>query len=268
MALEPADGRLRLERAERVQRVTELAGQDDVLVANEVAGVDRYVVLGRAGERLEPVHVIRHGDGRAGRIAGGLVHVPGCPGGLAPRHDAIVGVQDDVVAVVLEATERRRLGRVRVAHEPQGVVRVGGQDDGVEPFSRSACGPDRCPRLVPRHRGDRIAGPHGPGGERGDEPVHIRARSPAHGPPRQRPADPDEPVVVEEAQQVVDRVLERATRSRGPDGRRDRDEEVVAEGGPEVAVVEVLAKGQARRRRPVEDRSGVAIETGDVGEHP
>ena len=35
MALEPADGRLRRERPERVQRVAELAGQDHVLVADE-----------------------------------------------------------------------------------------------------------------------------------------------------------------------------------------------------------------------------------------
>ena len=77
VTLEQTDRGLRLERAERVQRVGELTGEDDPVVADAVAGVDRNEILRRTGERLEAVHVVGHRDARVGRIACHLVHVPG-----------------------------------------------------------------------------------------------------------------------------------------------------------------------------------------------
>ena len=154
VTLELADRRLGPQRLERVQRVAELAGQDHPVVADGVARVDRGEVLGGTRQGLEAVHVVGHGHGPAGRVAGRLVHVPRRPGIVPAGHDALVRVEHHLVAVVLEAAQGRPLRVVRVAQGRQGVVRVGRHDQGVEPLGgcRPWCGWSRRPRRGSRPR--------------------------------------------------------------------------------------------------------------------
>ena len=73
--------------------------------------------------------------------------------------------------------------------------------------------------------------------------------------------------MVEEPQEVVDGELEDPVGGGRPDGRGDRNEEVVPESGAEAAVVEEVGKGVARRRRGIEPLPGEAIEAQDVRDH-
>ncbi len=204
----------------------------------------------------------------AGRVAGRLVHVPRGPGAAPARHDALVGVEHDLVAVVLEAAEGGALRGVRVGEGGQRVVGVGGHDQRVEPLSAAVRGPDRHAGRVAGHALGRLPGAERAVGQARQQAVHVGAGPAGDRAPGVRLAEADQTVVVEEPEQVVDRVLQRAPGRRGPHGGRDRDEEVVAERGPEATVGEVLAEGHARRRGPVEDRPRVAVEAQDVGEHP
>ncbi len=73
--------------------------------------------------------------------------------------------------------------------------------------------------------------------------------------------------MVEEPQEVVDREVEDPCRRRRPDGRGDRDEEVVAEARPEPEVVEVVAERRPGRGSRVEPLPRVAVEAQHVREH-
>ena len=66
----------RAQRPERVQGVAERPRQDHALGAHAIAGVDRDAVLGRAGERLQAVHVVGHGERVAQPTAVGHLYVP------------------------------------------------------------------------------------------------------------------------------------------------------------------------------------------------
>ena len=89
-------------------------------------------------QRLEPVHVVRHGEGvaRLPAVTDGDV-----PGGARPRvrrQDALVRVEHDRVGGVLEAAEDPRLAGVSIDEQAQGVVGMGRYDNGVE--SLVTCG--------------------------------------------------------------------------------------------------------------------------------
>ena len=133
---------------------------------DEVARVDGHEVLGGARECLQTVHVVRHGDAFAGHSAGRLVHVPRRPGVRTLRHHARIGVQDNLVAVVLEAAEGQALRGVRVAQQGEGIVRVRRHDDGVEALVAPCLCPHAGPGLVAGHRDHRVSGPDRAGGER------------------------------------------------------------------------------------------------------
>ena len=124
-------------------------GEDHVLVADEVAGIDRDEVLGRTRQRLEPVHVVGHRDSRAGRVARGLVDVPRRPGVATPRHHARVRVEDDLVARCTRTRRGRPLGRRRHRAAPPGPRRRG------SPGRRHRTVPGRRRRSGPSHRARR-----------------------------------------------------------------------------------------------------------------
>ena len=107
-----------------------------------------------------------------------------------------------------------------------------------------------------------------PGRQGGHDPIDVAHRAARDRPPLERIAVADQAVVVEEAQEVVDREVEDPLGAGGPDGGRDRDEEVVAEARPVAAVVEEVAERRRGRRRLVEGPPGVAVEAQDVGHHP
>ncbi len=80
-------------------------------------------------------------------------------------------------------------------------------------------------------------------------------------------AEADEAVVVQEAQQVVDREVHDLGRRGGPDRRDDGDEEVVAEAVAVAALLEEGAQGVAGPGALVEAAAGDAVEAADVGDH-
>ena len=138
------------------------------------------------------------------------------PGGARPwvrRQDALVRVQHDGVGGVLEAAEDPPLAGVGVDEQAQGVVGMGRDDHGVEPLAT---------------RGRRDVTPNGsrttsvtpapvrtaPAGSAATRARDVRRRAAADDAPLRRVADADEAVVVEEAQEVVDRERMRSGRRR------------------------------------------------------
>ena len=162
MALEPADGGLRVERPERVERVARTTRHDDPLVADPVAGIDRDEVVDRAGQRLEAVHVVGHRHRPAGASHAAWSTFQEDQRRASARHDPLVGVQDDLVAVVVEPVERRRSRRIGVAEQPPRHVGVGRHHDRIEALARASVGPHGDAGVVAQDADHRIAGADGP----------------------------------------------------------------------------------------------------------
>ena len=76
------------------------------------------------------------------------------------------------------------------------------------------------------------------------DPIDVAHRTALDRPPLERVPVADQPVVVEEAEQVVDREVEDPVGCGGPDRGRDRDEEMAPEPVPYPTVIEEVAEGR------------------------
>ena len=157
----------------------------------------------------------------------------------------VVRVQHHLVLRVLEPTERAAFAVVWIGEQAQGIVRMRGQDHRVEPLPIAGSGADGHAEGIAQHLLHRAAGPHGTDGQGRDEPLHVRLRPAPHDAPLGRVAESDQPVVVEEVQQVVDRELVDPVGGRGPHGGRDRHEEVLPEAASVGTLAQPLAEGGA-----------------------
>ena len=179
-----------------------------------------------------------------------------------------IGVQDNLVRRVLECAERVALRHVRVAEQAYGVVGMCREHDGVEPVGRSGRRPDGDPGGAARHVHDGVPGTQRVRSQPLEDALHVRHRAAADRAPLERPADADETVMVEKAEEIVDRELVDPVGCSGPYCRRDRGQEVVPEAAPEPEVVEVTAQCLAALAPRVEPRPGIAVEAEHVSEHP
>ena len=165
----------------------------------------------------------------------------------------LVGVEDDPVRRVLEAGERAAFSRGSASRSS---ARASSAWVAMTTASNVSCVPPAVRTTTPaplaRDIDDRVAGPDRVRADPVQDPLDVGHRAARDRPPLERPADADEPVVVEEAQQVVERVVA-GSRSDGgrPHGGRDRHEEVVAERMPEPHLVEVVAERHRRWRSAV-----------------
>ena len=176
-------------------------------------------------------------------------------------------MEDDVVGRVLEAAQRLALGVVGIVQQRQRDVRVRGHDDRVIALAVPALRGDDRATLIAAHLGDGVAAPDGPLGQPLDDALDVLHRAAHDGAPGMALPEADEAVVVEEAQQVVDREVHDLGRRRGPDRRDDGDEEVVAEA---VAVATLFEEGTQGVPGPgalIEAAAGDGIEAADVGDH-
>ena len=186
------------------------AGEDRMLVVdppNDPGGIDRLrAVQGQAklpvgGKRLEAIHVVRDGG-----QADGLVHqveVPARPGAPSARKQALVRVQDGLVALIGEGAQELALGRRRVGQHRQRLVGVGGDHDLVEAL-RSAVPDDLDPigmALDAAHRRlqpDAVA-------HRGDDRLDVCPAAAYDRAPAGSPGQGEDPVVVEELRKEAGR---------------------------------------------------------------
>ena len=111
----------------------------------------------------------------------------------------------------------------------QGIVRVGRQHDGIERVAGAGRRSDRDVVGGPIDGDDRVAGTHRLATEPLEDPLHVGHGAARDRPPLQGPSHTDQAVVIEEAQEVVDRELEDPIRCGRPDRGRDRDQEVIPE---------------------------------------
>ncbi len=147
-------------------------------------------------------------------------------------------MQDGLVRRVGEAAEHAPLVGARVLEQRERLVGVRREDDLVE-----ALDPVADPQL------DAV-------GRAADGAHSARSRRPSPSPPRSRrrnaaaaghgapaeAAEAEHPVILEEADRVRRRELERAPRRRRPERRGERHEEVAAEAPRVAALVEVLGE--------------------------
>ena len=75
-------------------------------------------------------------------------------------------------------------------------------------------------------------------------------------------------MIVEEAQEVLNRKVADAIRRARPDRPGDRQQEMVPELRSEPSIGEILSQRRARRPRAVEDSPSVPVEPEHVPEHP
>ena len=120
----------------------------------------------------------------------------------------------------------------RALEQRQGIVSVAGKNDCVVALTLPICQPQRHVAAVPCHAHNLGAGSHARP-ELFRDALHVPAAAAGHGTPFGTP-EPEHPVVVEEANRMLDRELTGTVGRRRPQGRSERHEEVVSE-APGVA---------------------------------
>ena len=150
-------------------------------------------------------------------------------------------MEDHSVLRVRERPEGGPFPGVDVVHDPQGIVGMGGKHDGIERVAGATLGPDGHPEFGPRDVHDRIAGTDCILPDPIDDPLDVGHRAADDRPPLQRSADADQPVVIQEAQEVVDRKVEDPVGRRGPHRGRDGDQEVVLEPRTDPEILEIVS---------------------------
>ena len=242
----PSSGssRLRAHRLDRVERVLVGEPLEDVLLRHLL--VQRHAVVALGVERLQPVQVV--GDRRPAVVARGGSSRRREPRGARGRKRR-VGVQDRLVRRVGEA---RRARAARRRSGPR-AARAPGRRASRARRGRSARLAVADPQLdaVRRaaDRADAAAEPQ-PVAEPRRDRIDVRAAAAGHRAPAEA-AEAEHAVIVEEADRVRRRELERAPRRRRPERRGERHEEVAAE---------AAASSRARRGSRPSDCAVVARE--------
>ena len=166
---------------------------------------------------------------------------------MRPWQEARVGVQDDVVRRRAEGAQHPGLLVARVGEQAKRLVAVRRDDDGVEPPRHVVVRPQLD---AVRHAVDRADAE--PEVHAAREPFEQRADV-GLGPARHRPpavaAEPEHPVVLEEADRVRRRELERPLGGGRPQRRGERDEVVRAE-PPRVAAAPSRTRRASAPRSP------------------
>ena len=171
-----------------------------------------------------------------------------------------------LVAGVGERTQDSPLVGRRIGQEPKRFVGVGGDDGAVEPPRRITVDHDGDAVRVPLERDHGRAKVEASSNPREDR-AHLFAAPADDGLPA-APAKAEHPVIVEEANRIGGRDVERPLRGRRPDGGGQRDEVVVTElAGVSLARDVALERG-VDVARVVAHAAGVPQEADDVAEHP
>ena len=213
-----------------------------------VARVDRDAVLVGPGQGLQPVHVVGHRQRVAGPPAVRLVDVPRRP--RACRRAAPSRPCGARPGSSMYSNEPRRPApcgpRRQQASASSAWVAMTTASKRVAGAARRPDGDDVPVRV---DVDDRVARPDG---VRSEQRSTMRStydiEPPRDRPPRSALPRADQPMVVEEPQQVVDRELAGIRSGAGrPHGRRDRRQEVVAEAAAEAARVEEVAERRLER---------------------
>jgi hypothetical protein len=203
-----------------------------------VLTTQRHEVVGVRVEPLEAGQVV--GDRRLSPAVERATEVPGGPGAPLRREHGGVGVQQRDVVGVRQGGEDLALGGRRIGQHREGLVGVRGDHDGVvRPHLAVAIG-DGDPGGGLRDRGDLAAGPDL--GEGRDHPVDVLLGAAGDRAPLRGAEDAEHPVVLEEAEQVARRVVQREVRVARPDRGHQRLHEVPLEVRREAALGEELAE--------------------------
>ena len=259
VTLERVDRPLGVERPERVHRMAELPVGDDrrSSIGRRVARVERHAVVDGPGNRLQPVHVVGHRQrgARPAAVVEPSTFQDARARGLGGRTPPSVCRTTRLVEYSKPPSARARAASAsasrRRASSAWVAMTTASKRSRAEPAVRTVTpAPSRTTATTGSPR------PHGPGRQAADESLDVGLR-----PTRARraiaaPAVADQAVVVEEAEQVVDRELEDAVGDRRPDRGRDREQEVLAE-CPAVAAarratspsVAEVGSGASRTRR-------------------
>ena len=134
------------------------------------------------------------------------VDVPRAPGRLAAGEQAVIGMEDDLVGRVLEHAQRVALRHIGVVQERPAlssacVAMTTASNRSRLPARRRDVDPLRIRVARPRTGSpDRTV----PAGQALDDALDVLRRAAHDGPPGMAVAEADEPMVVEEAEQVVD----------------------------------------------------------------
>jgi hypothetical protein len=175
-------------------------------------------------------------------------------------------VQDGLVARVGERVEDLLLQVGRVGEQRPRLVGVGGEHDPVEGPEVVGVVVDLDAVGLAGHPAHRDADPDR--GERRSEPVHVRAGAADHGRPRVPPGDREQPVVVEEREEVAGRVAQGVGVTGGPHAGDERERVVPDEVRAEAAVGEELTeRGEVVRAGLGQVATGAAVEPFDLREH-
>ena len=206
-ALDPLHRGLRVERRKGVPRVPHRAIGQDPLGVQALVGINRLAVVDRPGQRLEPIHVIGHRQDVARRrqFAWSTFHearAARCRG--SSRASVCMTTRFVVYSNASSAwCSRPSASRSIRRASSAWVARTAASNRSlvlcavrtripVAPRSTSTTG---SPSRARRDRSDSGS-------------LDVDHRAACDRPPLERPADPDESVVVEEAQEVVQRVVQ------------------------------------------------------------
>ena len=214
------------------------------------------------GQVLEPVHPVGHADLLL--VAPALAQeVPARPGAPGPGHQGRVRVQHGEVALVAEGPQQAALRRVRIGQQGQGLVGVGGDDHLVVVLGPALAIFDAHPLAAANDGRDRGVEPDA-ARKGGGDALHIGPAPAHHGAPLGPVAQRQEPVVLAEAHEGGQRVVEHLRGRGGPDGR-PHGQQVIADEGLAVAVGrEVGPQGQVRGAGVVQGLGGLAVEAQQV----
>ena len=216
--------------------------------------------------RLQPVHPVGHRRRHlpALTLARGEV-VPARPDRPAARHQRRVAVQHGQVARVGNGPEQPPLGGAGGEQHAQRLVRVGGQHDVVEGRGPGAApGAQAHAVRLARDGDDRLVAVDAVG-EGLRQASHVLAAAALDGAPHRPPADPQQAMVLAEADEGGDRITADVGGRRGPDRGAHRIQVVVAEGAAVAARLQVVVQRQVAAGLGV--ARGFPVEAQQVAQH-
>ena len=234
------------------------------------SGIDAAVVVHRHTERLwraqalQHVHVVGQ-RGQTGILRGQPV-VPACPRSAGLRQDPVVRVQNHLVVLIRNGTQDLPLRRRGIGQHLQRLVAVCRDHDRIE-ARRCAVGQRQRHRIgLPGNRRNWRRNTDAVG-ESARQCLHVGMRSPLDHPPGRAIAQAQEPVPLEEADEIVGREIQHALHRGRPDCRAQRENVLIHERLGVGVTLEVLAQ-RDRWTLVLQELDGLPVEAHDVPQHP